>query len=376
MLVVGEEGWPLEADGGISKKLEAAHELAAQGHAVRVVPESDWLQLLGLEERRQEMSRLYTPAMLSQVLKVSAGTVRRWHALGFIKPVKTVWRLPYFDFLEVSAARKVLDLMQSGVSAEKLREALDRLARMLGREQFPHARLDLMAQDARLVYRDRLGLVEPASGQRVFDFEPSPADVESSETPDGAAILAFPAAGSLHGSNDRSPALDPRQSWSSDDWHREGLRLLDAGETHAAVEALRLSLMERPDVPEVHFALGDALYRSGNAAAALERFHAAVEHDHQYVEAWMQLGCLHAESGRLDDAESALRLALRVHVDYPDAHWHLADVLQQSGRTAEAIPHWRRYLEFDVRGPWADAARQRLGMEENDNEGPSEGETE
>ena len=358
MLVVGEEGWPLEPDGGISKKLEAANELAGQGHPVRIVPESDWLQLLGLEERRQEMSRLYTPAMLSQVLKVSAGTIRRWHALGFIRPVKTVWRLPYFDFLEVSAARKVLDLMQSGVSTERLREAMTRLAAMLGREQFPQARLELMAQNTRLVYRDDVGLVEPASGQRVFDFEPTSGEAETSSN---ASTIAFPVAS--HASQESAP--DPRHSWTSDDWHREGLRLLETGETRDAIEALRLSLMERPDVPEVHFALGDALYRSGNAAAALERFHAAVEHDHQYVEAWVQLGCLHVEAGRLDQAEDAFRLALSVHADYPDAHWQLADVLQQSGRTGEAIPHWRRYLEFDTRGPWADAARQRLGIEED-----------
>ena len=364
MLVVGEEGWPLEADGGISKKLEAANELAAQGVPLRIVPESDWLQLLGLEERRQEMSRLYTPAMLSQVLNVPVGTIRRWHALGFIRPVKTVWRLPYFDFLEVSAARKVLDLMRSGVSAERLREALERLSTMLGREQFPQARLDLMAQDARLVYRDRVGLVEPASGQRVFDFE---VPDEPALVP---AVLAFPGPAtpkdSATGNATSQPELrhpDPRPHWSAEDWHREGLRLLEAGETDAAIEALRMSLMERPDVPEVHFALAEALYRNGHAAAALERFHAAVEHDHQYVEAWVQLGCLHAEAGRLDQAEDAFRLALNVHADYPDAHWHLADVLQQSGRTREAIPHWRRYLEFDNRGPWADAARQRLGVD-------------
>lgn len=362
MLVVGEEGWPLEPDGGISKKLEAANDLAGHGHPVRIVPESDWLQLLGLEERRQEMSRLYTPAMLSQVLKVSAGTIRRWHALGFIRPVKTVWRLPYFDFLEVSAARKVLDLMQSGVSTERLREAMTRLAAMLGREQFPQARLELMAQNARLVYRDDVGLVEPASGQRVFDFDPTSGESERSSD---APTIAFPVP-----SGDAAP--DPRQSWTSEDWHREGLRLLETGETRDAIEALRLSLMERPDVPEVHFALGDALYRSGNAAAALERLYAAVEHDHQYVEAWVQLGCLHAESGRLDQAEDAFRLALSVHADYPDAHWQLADVLQQQGRTGEALPHWRRYLEFDSRGPWANAARQRLGLDDEIDETPTE----
>jgi hypothetical protein len=35
-------------------------------------------------------------------------------------------------------------------------------------------------------------------------------------------------------------------------------------------------------------------------------------------------------------------------------------VLLQLGRTQEAAYHWRSYLKFDTRGPWADEARQRL----------------
>src|SRR5690349_13462682 len=114
-----------------------------------------------------------------------------------------------------------------------------------------------------------------------------------------------------------------------------------------------MSLMDRPSDAETQFSLAEALYRAGNVAGALERYHAAVEQDHEYLEAWVQLGCVEAELGHFDHAEDAFRLALSVHDDYPDAHWHLADVLHQAGRTDEAVVHWRRYLEFDHRGPWA-----------------------
>ena len=59
-------------------------------------------------------------------------------------------------------------------------------------------------------------------------------------------------------------------------------------------------------------------------------------------------------------AQEAFRVALDLHPDYPDAHFHLAELLEQSGHRDEAATHWRRYLEFDQRGPWADIARQRL----------------
>jgi len=121
-----------------------------------------------------------------------------------------------------------------------------------------------------------------------------------------------------------------------------------------------MCLMERPDEEEAHFHLAEALYRCGRTRAALERYHAAVERDHDYIEAWTQLGCLHAELGEFEQALDAFEVALKVHPDFPDAHWHKGEILHRLGRTMEAVPHWERYLTFDVRGPWAETARQRL----------------
>jgi lipoprotein NlpI len=85
-----------------------------------------------------------------------------------------------------------------------------------------------------------------------------------------------------------------------------------------------------------------------------------VELDHQYLEAWTQIGCVHSELGELPAALDAFNIALGVHPDYPDAHLHRAEALHQLGRTDEAVASWTAYLQFDSRGPWADMARQRL----------------
>ncbi|MGH7201097.1 MAG: BRCT domain-containing protein, partial [Planctomycetaceae bacterium] len=76
MLVIGEEGWPLEEDGRPSQKLLRAWRLREQGIDVHLLSETDWLHLIGLEERQQDARRLYTPAMLSQMLAVPVGTIR------------------------------------------------------------------------------------------------------------------------------------------------------------------------------------------------------------------------------------------------------------------------------------------------------------
>lgn len=63
-------------------------QLVAHGSDARILSESDWLQLLNLDELyREEIRRSHTPAMLSQLLDVPVRMIRRWARLGLIRPV-------------------------------------------------------------------------------------------------------------------------------------------------------------------------------------------------------------------------------------------------------------------------------------------------
>ncbi|HEX6985818.1 MAG TPA: tetratricopeptide repeat protein [Planctomycetaceae bacterium] len=348
LLVVGEEGWPLEADGKPAQKFRQVQEWREHGAAIRVLRESDWLHLLGLSDRRGEVHRLYTPAMLGQMLDLPVSLIRRWERVGLLRAAKRVCRLPYFDFQEVARLRRLAELLDAGISREELEESLAALAELFPEAGGPKAKLDLLARDSRVYLRDDRGLLEPSSGQRVFDFEDG-----SSLPNDAPASLPL---------ETRSPT--PPACSSAAEWFSRGCALLEEDQPAAAVEAFRMALMLRPGDAEAQFCLADALYRSGNAAGALERFYAVVETDRKYLEAWTQIGCLHAERDEHDAAIAAFHVALDLHPDYPDAHLHLAEALHAAGRAAEAEPHWRRYLEFDRRGPWADLARQRLGLDD------------
>jgi hypothetical protein len=344
MLVIGEEGWPLEEDGQPSVKLQHAERLRAEGLEIRIVSESDWLGFVGLDGRRGELHRRCTPAMLSQMLDVSVHTIRRWERMGLIKAVSHVCRLPFFDFQEVASARRLAGLVEAGVPVKEIQTSLARLETIVGVGARPLAQLDILASDHHLVYRDDLGRIKTAGGQRLFDFsKPPPTEPADSKT------LAFP--------GEEAP---DRSSWSAHDWFIEGRRMADEGDMAPAVEALRMSLMEDADAPEVHFHLAEALYRQGNIHAALERYHVAAEQDHNYLEAWTQIGCICAELDNSSAAIDAFEIALDIHPDYPDAHLHKAEALHHAGRTAEATDHWRKYLDFDQTGPWAEAARRRL----------------
>lgn len=352
LLVVGEEGWPLEADGRISVKLDQARQLHDKGEPVRIVSESEWLTLLNVEPQERRQQQLYTPAMLSQLLNISVHEIRRWERAGLIRPAKKVFRLSYFDFQEVTGARRLYDLAQSGVKLEELASGLERLRTILPNVDRPLAQLEVLARGSHLVYRDAAGLVEPTTGQRVFDFDPP------SPSPDEPATISIHAPASPTEAGEGNSLNRPE--WTAADWFREGCRLAEENEVDAAVEAFRLALIDDPLNPAHHFHLGDVLYRQGHPDAAIERFYMTVELDHNFLEAWTQLGCLLDETGQIRGALEAFRVALDLHADYPDAHYHLAELLERTDRKEEAAEHWRCYLKFDQRGPWAEVARQRL----------------
>jgi tetratricopeptide (TPR) repeat protein len=250
--------------------------------------------------------------------------------------------------------------------------------------------------------RDAHGVMNPRTGQRLLDFDSasSPALKIVNENSEAARSVhsqtSVPA--DLSKTNRDSDSDLPvtlsfiearlrrddrdMNDWTADEWFHEGCRLSEEAAFESAVNAFRncLSLLASdhallrdskdylrtadpdvyPDPADVHFHLADALYRGGRTEAAIERYHCAIEFAPDYIEAWTQLGCLHAERQHWLPAEEALRTAITIHDANPDALLHYAQLLEQTHRPDEALEYWRKYLVHDSRGPWADHARKRL----------------
>ncbi len=362
LLVIGEEGWPLEADGQPSQKLLAAQSLQERGSPLRMLSESEWLTALGLESRAR-IQQFYTPAMLSQLLNVTVHEIRRWERLQLIRPVRRVMRLPYFDVAEVTAARKLAELAASGVSLEHVARSFEQLQSVLPDLQQPLAQLQILVEGREVLYRDQAGWLEPRTGQRHLPFDDSHGSEaighDSGDAEDSPAILAF-----------RSAATPPK-AWTAEECFDRGCQLAEDDRLDDAVEAFRAAIIERPTSAEYHFHLADVLYRLGHSHAAIERYYVAVEHDHDFIEAWTQLGCLLMETRQLEAAREAFQIALDRHPDFPDAHFHLAQVLDKLGASEQALPHWEAYLQHDSYGPWAEMARQRLESSATDSGEPA-----
>ena len=390
MLVIGEEGWPLEPDGGTSQKLQQTVQLVADGSDIRVIAESDWLQLLGLDERREEIRRAHTPAMLSRLLDVPVRMIRRWARLGLIRPVRRVCRLPYFDYREVASARRLAMLLDQGVSADVLERSLSELSHTMAGTDRSLAQLNLLVQDDKILMRDDRGVLNPRTGQRLLDFDVrdgfgvfSPSEEETSSNDPADHEESHEETVSIPFSSARPDLQDRRMTdWNAEEWFHEGCRLTEEAELESAINAFRnaMSLLSSefaavrlsseypaedklslfPDPAEVNFHMADALYRTGRVEAAIERYYCAIESAPDFIEAWTQLGCLQSDLHQPEAAEQSLVTAISIHPENPDALLHYAQLLDQLQREDEAVDYWKQYLQHDSRGPWSDHARDRI----------------
>ncbi|QDS88982.1 DNA ligase [Rosistilla ulvae] len=347
IVVIGAEESPLAEGDLLSDEL---CEAAARGE-IEVLSETEFWQRLGLVEAEQAVKRLYTPAMLADLLGVSVRVIRRWHRRGLIVPARTVHKLPYFEFQEIATARRLAELLAAGASVAAIERKLESLSQVLPSVDRPLAQLSVIIEGKQLLLRQGEGLIEPG-GQLRIDFDALPLE-DDPEPETNPSVLAF-------GNSDPEPVeeegeIDPLQQKAFDSE--------DDGEFEAAIDCYHAILARDGARADISFQLAELFYRMGESWAARERYLIAIELDPDFVEARASLGGLLAEMGRKELAVAAFRGALRVHDDYPDVHYNLARTLDELDREIEADHHWRRFLQLAPESPWAAAARERLNLD-------------
>ena len=353
LVVVGEEGLPLGETADWDATFDEDVRQAAEAGSLKLVTETELWQRIGLVEAEQDIRRLYTPAMLAELVGVPLAVIRRWHRRGLIVPVREVQKLAYFDFQEVATARRLAELLATGMSPRAIEKRLEALARYLPDVKRPLAQLSVIIQGKEILLRQGDGLIEPG-GQLRFDFEAAEAEATAAEmgaqpSGDAEAALDLP-----------EPPDSLPSPTSVEQMCQMAARLEDQGDLEAAVETYRAAMAAAGPVPEICFQVAELLYRLGDPNGARERYYMALELDENYVEARNNLGCLLADVGQRELAVAAFQGALAYHPDYADAHYHLARTLDELARNDEAEAHWRAFLELAPDSPWADQARARL----------------
>lgn len=269
LIVVGDEAHRADAAG-----------TAVDASNVEVIDEGEFWRRLGLldgvGESRDRSSRLYTPAMLAELVGAKVSAVKRWRRRGLLRPCRTISRLDFFDFGEARVAQTLTRLLGEGVSLAGVERQLERLAASHPWVDRPLAELPLTLEDGVVVVGTSLST--EASGQRRLSFADAP------PVSDEPAVLA------LYTDDDPAPATLRERAWES----------YDLGELEDAIAAWRLVLLEAPPSADDHFVLAEWLAETGRTEAARERLYAALELDDEHPEARLALERLATTDGSIE----------------------------------------------------------------------------
>lgn len=309
VLIVGEEGWPLLADGRPSNSLKRAQE---QGTAI--VGERLFLEWIGRAPPDDQV-RTYRPEQVAAHARLPESVVEQLAIYGLLAP-----RDGRYGFRDLAAARQIGELLASGVTPSAISRSLREVRKWLPDAGLSNLKLYPKSADALLI--KQLGGLTDNKGQFVLPVA--------------------------------EPADNPDQLFE------EAQAAEDAGELAEAERLYRRVARIDPSDAAAVFNLGSLLRRMERTVEAEAAYRKAVRIDRRFAEAWYNLADILDDTGRAEEAVACLRKALEATPDYADAVFNIAGLLQRLERHAEAAAHWRRYLALDRDSPWAARARRAL----------------
>jgi Tfp pilus assembly protein PilF len=316
------------------------------------------------QENSFGISRLYTVAMMADVLGVSQATIRHWRRNKLIQATRSSSSIDWYDYTMLVVAKDLSRLLRSGLSLRELSHKIHlftdgderRVGEVINRIVIDGRRLSLRWNDLLLSPGGQMQLAFYAcDGDADTNYDVSHQVEQMTTLP---LVLSFDSA---------QPNVLIEMPHESQAAMPSSAELLDiaadleaAGDFIEASEALRAVLQSEGPCASVTFMLAETLYRAGDLAAARERYYTVIELDEDHLEARTSLACVLAEQGDPELATAALEGVLKQQPDYADAHWHLAGIQAEAGCEEKARHHLHRFLALAPESPWANMAREQL----------------
>jgi tetratricopeptide (TPR) repeat protein len=267
----------------------------------------------------------YTTREVAHLLGLSEGRVRSWVRAGFLHPRRGRRGEYRFSFQDLVLLKAAQGLMAARIPAQRVRNALARLA-----EQLPRGRslagVRIAAEGGEVVVRAEGQAWNPESGQRVFDF--------------GVGELAARAAPLTHQAV--AAVRERADTLGADDWYELGYEL-EATSPREAEEAYGRALALEPDHADAHLNLGRLLHEEGRPATAEAHYRRAAELRPGDATAAFNLGVAMQDLRRYREAVAAYRRAVTADPACADAYYNLAAVYETLGEPALALQNLRAY---------------------------------
>ena len=276
----------------------------------------------------------YNRADLLRILRLTGRQLSAWEKAGLVAVSE---RYSFFDLLQI---KKVRDLCARKVRPAIIRQSLEAMQKQAAGMENPLLEAGSFSTGSRIAFRHGGKVVEPVSGQFMFDFAPGEKVVAS--TP-----IALP-----------RPEAEPADVT---DLFAHGIALEeDPSRTLEAITTYERVLELDPNHAAAHINLGTLCYNRQEYGKAEQHYRLAIEVDPRYALAYFDLGNVLDETGRVQEAIQTYQSALQLAPTYADAHYNLALAYEKIKEPRKALKHWQAYVKLDSTGPWATHARNQV----------------
>ena len=293
----------------------------------------------------------YSVKEVARVFNLTQSRLRYWAQTGFLNPSVRKGTRIYYTFTDLIGVKAAKDLLDSGLSLQKVRKNLAELRNILPGEDRPLSRLRIRSDGEHVVILGEDATFEVESQQTLLDFSTG----SLKNDVDMLLSVSRPVVG--------SPAPTKEKGRSKETAYRlfvQGLAHENKkGEGHEAAKAFRRALDLDPSLSAAHTNLGNIYYRMGQVADARAHYERALALDPDQPEARYNLANIYDDEGDVEMAIAEYRRVLASCPDFRDAHFNLGLAFEKLGRTARAKECFERYLEFepDSDSVWAKLAR-------------------
>jgi tetratricopeptide (TPR) repeat protein len=269
---------------------------------------------------------------VQRILGLTRKQLDYWARLRLVSPQEERGNR-YYDFRDLIGLRTIKQLLEKGVSANRLKRALSALNEKLSQVKAPLSQLRILSDGKDVLVEHGAARLEPLSGQFVLNFE-------TRELQESVHIIA---------------------QRSANDWLAVALSYEAGEDTRSkAIDAYDRCVDVDPNNIDALLNGGTLCYEDGNFEKASEYFKRAFAAQPQNPLAHFNLGSVLEEMGEFEESRLHLRQAVRLDPTYGDAHYNLAFVCEKLRAFAEAREHWQAYVKLDPVGPWSAYARRRL----------------
>lgn len=290
---------------------------------------------------REPVTDMFTGPEVARLLGISAGRLRSLDRAGIASPSGRRRGRRAYTFSDLIALRAARDLIARKVRLRDVARAIQNIRATLPKVTRPLAELRVVSDGKAVVVRSANGVFEPLTGQMVLDFEVK-------ELRDDVVRVLRPKVGR-------------ERARTAYELYMQASQLDEDPATMDEAEALyRRALEIDPWLAIAYTNLGNICFRRNAEEQAEALYRKALELDVSQPEAQYNLGYVMLERGRAAEAIRYFHGAIESDPRFADAYYNLAMAYEQVGDPAKARPCWRRYLELEPTGTWAEIARRHL----------------